>query len=670
MYLDKKEIIKQREGERLARYLRVLFGVQPFDFHWIDKGTSFTDGKDVYCLYPFINPKTGDLFEPVEQRVLRKATGIHERGHIEYDVLQDYMDWLETHSSCDYNDWMSNKAYPASWLRFFGNVMIDGRMEHFTVSEHPSVQEYFDFKNYHWKVPETDQLGTNQVEDFRFLFFRRAMGMSHTVQLLDEAVKLVDSVQHHIDKARIAESTAICLDHTLDLIRDVWPVLVDWMNLEDQSPEDFEYEDDHLSNHDTSWGDPEEVKQNVKKVMLLIEQSSSDSNKEWENNDSDLSSSPKEDDSSEKDESEEEYAQNNNKSMDEDDVSSSSDNSSNVESSDEELQEDHNSPSGQKKSDSSKAFAVEQRALEEDEREAEVQINVYGERHEEVTVWEHREDRPAYSEKITIKPYGKRNVARYQNTLTSIKRQITSTARALNQLLQPAQDEVRHNQRSGRLKANRAWRAEALKDPGVFIKRKKGTPAKHARALLLNDISGSTLAEIPGRNIQIIDEMRKAQVLVVEACERAHLPIATYGFTEDVDETVIFPLKPFGRFSALEKSFIGGISPEWGNRDTLALQWAVDQLVAYPEEIKLLFMLSDGEPCFSKGEDYNTMRSIVLQAEKRGVDVLCLYIGPQHQEVLDRVRYMYPGRSIIVSNNLARELQRHMKRLIRKRLQG
>ncbi len=164
--------------------------------------------------------------------------------------------------------------------------------------------------------------------------------------------------------------------------------------------------------------------------------------------------------------------------------------------------------------------------------------------------------------------------------------------------------------------------------------------------------------------------MKKAQILLIEACEKANIPIASYGFTEQYGaklKNIIYPFKPYNRFTNIEKGFIGGIESRWGNRDTLSLQWGIDELAKYPEDIRLLIIISDGEPCFNEEENYDTMRFIVKQAEARNIDILCLYVGPQKPDVLDHVRYMYPGRSIIVSKHLAAELTRHVKRIIRRK---
>lgn len=664
---NKFDIIKDREAERMARYLRILFGKDRFGFRWVDSGTSYTDGKDIFALYPFRRPDDGELYETPEQRVLRKATSIHERGHIEYDIIEDYFSWQKQWSSNDKDKWLDNEKYPISWLQFFGNVMLDGRMENFVVNDHPTTQEYLDYKNYQWKVPVfEEQQGHDPLDDFRTCFFRRAMGMTDYDGWLEVSVELAETIQPLIEKARESETTKQCLEHTVEMIKGVWPTLLEWMDLENEEPNDFDYDDEHGA---SQWGEEDEVEQNVKRVLVKISKHSAEEEGEGnsagsgesEEDDSDTnSSSANENEGEDEDEHEQNEPSENDSDEEGDNTTSES------EKNDAEDDSTH-------EPDFSKVLTIETKAMEKDEQEAEEALGPYSDREDEVTVWEHREDRKSYSEKVRVTPFDEQNIDRYNSTLCEIKRYINPTSKALQQLLDPVPDEKRRNQRSGKLKVNRAWRSENLGDGNVFDKRKKGTPGKDARILLLNDVSGSTMSQFPGSSHRIIDEMRKAQVLMIESCEKANIPVASYGFTEDYTsgsssiETLIFPFKPYNRFSSIEKGFVGGINSRGGNRDTLSLQWAVDELATFPEDVRLLIMLSDGEPCFESGEDYNTMRSIVQQAEKRGIEILCLYVGPQEKRVLDNVRYMYPGRSIIVSKQLQRELTRHVKRIIRKR---
>ncbi len=644
----KEEIIKNREGERLARYLRILFGNQKFGFKWSYRETSYTDGKDVYILYELQRPDCR-TFTPSELRALRKWHSIHERGHIEYDIISDYVNWQKEWVSKDRADWIANEKYPLAWLQFFGNVMMDGRMENFTAIDHPTTKEYIEFGNYEWRFGiRGEHVGKDAIYDFRECLMSRALAMTDIEDWTPQSVELVDSVQDLIEKGRMDESTQAVLETTMEIIKKVWLTLVEWMDIQNQEPDDFNYTDEQS---DSQWGDPQEVKENIKRVLRALVKASAASVSKKDQEEGKTSSSDSSSDGYEDGET-----------SSPSDESDETEDPSNLDSSSDQEEEQPAKP------DFSSMLRLEEKQLEKDEKEAEEELGPYQTRKEEVTIHEHREDRPAYSSSLTIKPFPQTDTKVYDKLSNEIRRHVTPTAKALSGLLEGVPDEHRKNQRSGRIQASRAWRADQLGDANVFEKRTKGTPGKNARVLLLNDCSGSTGSRFPGTSHRIIDEMKRAQVLMLEACEKANLPVASYGFTEDYREgNIIYPLKPYGRFSSTEKGFVGGLESMCGNRDTVALQWAVDELGKYTEDVRVLIMLSDGEPCFADNEDYDTMRSIVLQAEKRGIEVLCLYVGPQQPAILDRVRYMYPGKSIIVSKNLALELSRHVKQIIRRK---
>ncbi|MFC5449140.1 hypothetical protein ACFPOG_12780 [Paenibacillus aestuarii] len=655
---DKFQMIKDREGERLARFLRILFGNERFGFKWSTAKTSYTDGKDVYILYE-LQRSDCRPFSANELRALRKCHSIHERGHIEYDCIEDYFNWQKEFMSKDQSDWLSNEKYPLPWLQFFGNVMMDGRMENLTAIDHPTTKEYFDLGNYEWRFGiRGSHAGEDRISDFRECFMSRALAMTDIEEWHEEAVALVDTIQPTIEKARFDETTKDVLTSTTTMMKQVWPTLMDWMDLENQSPDEFDYSDEHAN---SKWGNAGEVGENVKRVMRILVKTSgsysSEENKGDEVRTSDNAAGSSSSSSGDEDKQEDEG------------TGSSSAGSDNSEDNDPASSEgDGKDDEKTEKPDFSNILRLEEKNLAKDEQAAEDELGAYAERTQEVTIYEHREDRKAYSSTLTIKPFDNSSLDRYNRTLRELKRYISPTARALSALLEPVLDENRRNQRSGKLKVNRAWRTEALHDANIFDRRKKGTPGKNARMLILNDISGSTSSGFPGTTHRIIDEMRKAQTLLIESCEEAKIPVAAYGFTEDYnDGTLIHPFKPYGRFTNVEKGFIGGFNPKDGNRDTVALQWAVDELAKYTEDIRLLIMLSDGEPCFGPDEDYDTMRSIVQQAEKRGIDVLCLYCGPQYKNTIERVQFMYPGKALIVSKFLARELSTAVKRIIRKR---
>jgi hypothetical protein len=646
---NKASIIKEREGERLARYLRVLFGNQKFGFKWSHRHTSYTDGKDVYILYELQTPQHRP-FTAAELRVLRKGHSIHERGHIEYDVIQHYVEWQEEWVSNVKAEWIANEKYPLPWVQFFGNVMMDGRMENFTVLDHPTTQEYIDFGNYEWRFGIRGQhAGENPVADFRECFMHRALGMTDLSVWLPESVELVDSIQSLIEKGREDKSTKEVLETTTEMMKLVWPTLVEWLGIQNEEPDSFDYQDDHQQ---SEWGTPEEVQENIERVLRALFKIKAKGKKTDKESDETSSSDKQESDGSDHEPT--------------DELETDNDDSENV--IEEENTEEEEGVDSDSHPDFSNAIRLEERQLEKDEKATEEQMAPYQTRSQQVTIHEHREDREAYSDNLIITPYEYTNKGEYDKLVRSIMPHINPTAKALAGLLEGIPDEDRRNQRSGRVLASRAWRADKLADVNVFEKRSKGTPGKNARVLVLNDCSGSTGSRYPDTNHRIIDEMKKAQVLLIEACEKANLPVATYAFTEHYSKgNLIFPLKPYGRLTDVERGFVGGLDAESGNRDTVSLQWAVDELNQYNEDVRVVLMISDGEPCFEHGEDYDTMRSIVQQAEKKGIEILCLYVGPQNVRTIERVRHMYPGRSIIVSHDLARELTRHVKRIIRQK---
>ncbi|WP_047155074.1 hypothetical protein [Aneurinibacillus tyrosinisolvens] len=616
---NKQDIIKEREGQRLARYLRILFGFRKLDFNWTNNETSYIDKNGtIHIIYNVQTPQHRP-FSVAEHRIIRKGHAIHECGHKEYDIIEDFFNWIKENQSSQKQDWMDNKKYPQAWTHFFGNVMLDGRMENFVVIDRPTTKEYIDFVNYEWTFGNRgEHAGENNIADFRSAFMHRALGMTDIPDWDKEAVELVDSIQPLIDDARIAASTQECLNLTLTMMRTVWPQLLEWMDLNNESPSDFKGEDNRHEGTD-QWGDREEVEQNTKRILVRIAASKEEK------------PTPQ---------PEEKGAENQSDSN-------------------EETEESDNEPTNSYAS----ILNQEQKAQDNDEEEADRQLAPYKEEKIEVEV----PNALKPHQEVIVRPFEQHDRANYEKAFAQVKQYIPATSKALQQLLESINDEELRNQRQGRIKASRAWRVDTLGQMNVFERTKKGTPGKNARMQILNDISGSTGGEFANTKERIIDEMRRAQVLLIESAEEANVPCASYAFTDSYrGGDIIYPIKPYGLLGEREKAQIGGLSPQDANRDTVCLQWAVDNLATHSEDVKLLVMLSDGLPCFEEGESFDTVRQIVLNAEKRGVEVLCLFVGPQREDVKEAVRQMYPGRAIMVDHNLPRALSQQVKRIIKK----
>jgi hypothetical protein len=629
---NREEIIKEREKDRLKRLIRVMFSSKEFPLEWTYGQTSYTDGKTLYIKHDIQTPHHRE-FSKAEQATLRKAHGLHERGHCEYDYIPAYGEWKREHSTTLKSEWESNLRYPLSWLEFFGNMSLDGRMERLVMLDHPSTVPYLNFSNYAWRFGvRGEQAGESKLWDFRECFASRVLGMTDVKEWDKEAVELVNSVQSKIKKVRKEESTASCLNVVTSIIQEVWPTLLEWMDDVDESAEEINthiFIDSHEEG-ETEWGKQEEVEENVKRVLARVISKSSIEKKE------DVARGKQAGPMEENSLNTAGHEQDGLSGKDEEDVQGK---------------------------DYLSAVQQEEKNLSMDEKELDEQLGEYQKREEEIEIDpSKRLERTRCSEKVVVEPYKDDNLQRYKEAYQIVKRYINPTARTLQDLLAPQADAVRKNQRRGKVMTNRIWRAESLGETTVFERRAKGTPAIDARFLLNWDISGSTYE--PYGNHRIVDEMRQAAILLTEACERINLPAAVYGYTE-YSYTTQHIFKPFGRFTDLERATIGGVEPESGNRDTLSLQWAINQMEQHDEDIRLIVMMSDGLPVFDRNEDKDTMRDLVLQAEKKDIDVLCLFVGSPR--LASEVHYMYPGKAIVVSNNLSRELSRHVKRIIRKR---
>lgn len=654
---SREEIIKERERERLQRYLYIKFGRKKFGMYWTDYRTSYTDYSSIYVKYNLQTPAHRP-FNQEELRLLRKAHALHERGHIEFDVSGVTYEWRQQHVSSDKKDWEANIKYPMGWLKYFSGTMIDVRMEHLVVMALPEAKDYFDFCNYHWRFGiRGENAGVDRLHDFRECLASRGFGLTDISEWHPEAVQLVDSVMNILKDIKFSRSTQECMDNTLRLVKAVWPTLWDWMVQDQQEDQDLDYDE---SGHDmSSWGDPDDVKQNTERVLTKVQLQKSAVSQSGNTSANEMGS----------DEDQEGVPGGSGPSAGEDTSKN---------------EEPGLSEQPKEMPDFKSALKNMAAELAADEKAADKEIGPYMTQEIEVSIPGPWNGQATESDRVILTPFNQNKPEIYDKIKEEVSRQIQPIAAALKKLLEPTPDQRLLNQRSGRLNVTKVWAASVMDDPNIFTRTLKGSPGCDARILVLEDCSGSTSSLfIPGQSR--IDAMKKAIVLLSEATQVAKIPTAVYAFTESSYAqsngaihypagsltgsskrgTIIFPLKPFGKLTKVEKGFIGGLEPQDGNRDTVALQWAVNELKRYREAVRLLIVISDGQPNFGPNENENTMKSIVQQARRDGIDVLCLFIGADYY--FDNVKKMYPGGAIFVSKNLARDLTQHVLQIIKRR---
>lgn len=596
------ERIKEREGDRLYRLLRRLFA-KPFGFAWTNDETSYFDGKNIFVKYD-MQTEHHRTFTDVELRALRHGHGVHEAGHSDFDYLPDYIAWQREMQAASKKEYLDNDKYPLPWLQYFGNMGLDGRMERLISLKTPSQQPYLDLNNYDWRFGNRfEGVGETNLHDFRMAYAHRVLGMEDMEEWLEDVVKLVNRVQPLIDKVRHAPTTKTSLTFVTEVIREVWPTLLTWMDIEDTEPTDA----DSFTSDMTRGTWSESAEEAAEHSLTVLERYDSLSTDE---------------------------------------------------------QDGKGIGGSDGKAEKQAAMLrLLEKSLEKDIAEVNKEMAEESSSIIKVTFKGETGDLTALVHELPIESP---NLETYRHSLSKVQRFIKPIAKELKTLLEGFPEQARRNVRSGRFMAGQAWRAIHCDDSHVFSKQLKGNPKEDAFIGCMTDISGSTDNRLSNGE-PIYEEMRKGLALLLEASDLAGIPTEAYAFTE-YEETQIFRLKPSdAAFSDTHRRAIGGIEAIAGNRDTVALKYLLDRVQIRTEGIRLAIILSDGMPIFERDEGPDTISYMVKQAEKAGIDVLCLFIGVHDTYTVDAVKKMYPGRVISADKGIAKELQKHVKRIIRQR---
>lgn len=255
--------------------------------------------------------------------------------------------------------------------------------------------------------------------------------------------------------------------------------------------------------------------------------------------------------------------------------------------------------------------------------------------------------------------YGKKNEAVFDTMVNSNRRQIMSLEKALQIILAPVPDTRIRNHKRGHIRPQSIWRAVYCDDNNIRTKVNRGLPTEDASISLMVDISLSTM--MSNKNKKVITEMKEALTVVLSAAHNIKLPSRAYAFTSDFEsKTSIYNLKPYDHiFKPQHKGAIGGLAPELGNRDVIALQYLLNQVEHRKESIRLAIMISDGEPNFYGDESEELIKEMVNLANKKGIDVFCIFVGNDNTGY-ECAKRMYGNRVIRSKTGLAASLKRHL----------
>lgn len=194
------------------------------------------------------------------------------------------------------------------------------------------------------------------------------------------------------------------------------------------------------------------------------------------------------------------------------------------------------------------------------------------------------------------------------------------------------------------------------KDGLIFSKTKYPMEEQDMAVALCVDESGSMFC---GNRITAA---RATSVVLYHCCVDLGIPILICGHTFTGRDTL--EIQSYAEFDSIDgndKYRLMDIAARDNNRDGAALRYTCERLLQRPENRKLLFILSDGQPAapgYSGTEAEADMRGIVQEYTRAGITFLAAAIGDDH----DNIRRIY-GASYLDATNL-KKLPAKLARLL------
>ncbi len=160
-------------------------------------------------------------------------------------------------------------------------------------------------------------------------------------------------------------------------------------------------------------------------------------------------------------------------------------------------------------------------------------------------------------------------------------------------------------------------------DGRLFYKLKLPNDRTDIAVVILNDESGSM------SSCNRITYARSASIILHDFCKGLDIPVAIYGHSE-FDDVELYAYAEFDSIDNKDQYRLMDMSARCGNRDGAALRYAAERLMTRPEAIKLLIIISDGQPA---GEDYYgteaeaDLRGIKKEYTAKGIQLFAAAIG-------------------------------------------
>ena len=225
--------------------------------------------------------------------------------------------------------------------------------------------------------------------------------------------------------------------------------------------------------------------------------------------------------------------------------------------------------------------------------------------------------------------------------------------------------QLKENRRGGKqtgLIMGRRLDAHALcrNDGKVFYKNSLPNEIPELAVGLLLDESGSMCS------CDRCTYARASAIILYDFCQSLDIPVMVYGHSTGYDTVELYSYAEFESFDHDDKYRMMDISARSGNRDGAALRFVAEQLSKRPEAVKLLILVSDGQPAdsgYGGSAAEEDLRGIKQEYQRKGILFVAAAIGSD-KENIERI-YGDSFLDITDLNQLPTKLTNVVKRHIR-----
>ncbi len=167
-------------------------------------------------------------------------------------------------------------------------------------------------------------------------------------------------------------------------------------------------------------------------------------------------------------------------------------------------------------------------------------------------------------------------------------------------------------------------------DGKVFYKNSLPNEAPELAVGLLLDESGSM------RGSDRSTYARASAIILYDFCHTLNIPVMVYGHSTSWDGVDLYSYAEFESYDNDDRYRMMDISARGCNRDGAALRYVAESLTKRPEDIKLLILISDGQPYddgYSGSAAEEDLRGIKQEYQRKGVIFVAAAIGSDKENI-------------------------------------